>query len=80
MGQEVGDGYHAVNPFILVDGAAELLAFCTAVFDGEETERITGPEGRIADAEVRIDEFDRHGERRQRGLPGTTVRGLRLRP
>lgn len=55
MGQEVGDGYHAVNPFILVDGAAELLAFCTAVFDGEETERITGPEGRIAHAEVRID-------------------------
>ena len=54
MVQELGDGCHAVNPFIVVEGAADFLAFCAAVFDGEETERITGPEERIAHAEMRI--------------------------
>ena len=48
------DGYHAVSPYLVVDGAARLIDFLAEVFDAEELERLAAPGGRIGHAEVRI--------------------------
>ena len=48
------DGYHAVSPYLVVDGAAKLIDFLAEVFDAEELERLAAPGGRIGHAEVRI--------------------------
>lgn len=47
-------GYHSVNPFVIVDGAASLMAFLAEVFGATEQERITRPDGTIGHAEVAI--------------------------
>ena len=48
------DAYHNVTPYIVVEGADRLIDFLKTVFDGEETERLPGPDGKIGHAEVRI--------------------------
>jgi uncharacterized glyoxalase superfamily protein PhnB len=48
------DGYHAVTPYLVVDGAAKMIDFMTAVFDAEEVERLAAPGNRIGHAELRI--------------------------
>lgn len=47
-------GYHAVTPYLSVAGAPDFIDFVVATFDGVETQRMTGPDGAIAHAEVRI--------------------------
>jgi PhnB protein len=61
------DGYHAVTPYLVVDGAARLIDFLEEVFDAEQVERLAAPENRIGHAEVRIGDSvvmlgDAHGE------------------
>ena len=61
------DGYHAVTPYLVVDGAARLIDFLEEVFDAEEVERFAAPGNRIGHAEVRIGDSvvmlgDAHGE------------------
>lgn len=48
------DGYHAVTPYLIVNGAAQVIDFVKQTFDAEEIYRLPGPEGRIGHAEVRI--------------------------
>jgi uncharacterized glyoxalase superfamily protein PhnB len=48
------DGYHAVTPYLVVDGAARLIDFLEEVFDAEQVERLDAPGGRIGHAQVRI--------------------------
>ena len=48
------DGYHAVTPYLTVDGAEELIGFIQSVLDGEEILRMPGSGGRIGHAEVRV--------------------------
>ncbi len=48
------DGYHAVTPYLVVNGAARLIDFLEEVFDAEQVERLDAPGGRIGHAEVRI--------------------------
>jgi PhnB protein len=48
------DGYHTVNPFIVADGAEELMTFLATVLRGVERERITRSDGRIGHAEMQI--------------------------
>ena len=50
----IPDGYHAVTPYLTVNGAEALLDFVKRAFGAEEIERIPGPGGRIGHAEVRI--------------------------
>jgi PhnB protein len=50
----IPDGYHAVTPYLTVEGAETLLEFVKQAFGAEETERLPGPDGRIGHAEVRI--------------------------
>ena len=48
------DGYHAITPYLVVDGAARLVDFLAEVFDAEEVERFAAPGNRIGHAEMRI--------------------------
>jgi PhnB protein len=49
------DGYHSVNPYIVVEGVESLLRFLSDVFGGiERGEREVSKEGVISHAEIRI--------------------------
>ena len=43
-----------VTPYLIVDGAADAIAWYMEVFGAEEVTRMTGGAGRIAHAELRI--------------------------
>jgi PhnB protein len=47
-------GYHSVQPYLIVDGAAKALAFYKAAFGAKERLRFPGPGGRIGHAEIQI--------------------------
>jgi PhnB protein len=49
-------GYHSITPWIIVKGAAELIAFMEKAFGAKETEgtRFYNPDGTIGHVEVRI--------------------------
>jgi uncharacterized glyoxalase superfamily protein PhnB len=46
--------YHTVTPYLVVDGAAELIEFMTSVLEGTELMRLPGPDGKLGHAEVRV--------------------------
>ncbi len=46
--------YHTVTPYLIVDGAPKLIDFLKRTFNAEEKERMNGPEGRVAHAEMKI--------------------------
>ncbi len=49
------EGFHTVNPYLIVNGAAQLLDFLTKAFGAEQVgERFKGPDGAIMHAAVRI--------------------------
>ena len=48
------DGYHAITPYLVVDGAARLIDFLKQAFDAQEIERFAAPGNRIGHAELRI--------------------------
>ena len=50
----IPEGYHSITPYLTIEGVGRLIEFTKAAFDAKETERIAGPDGRIAHAEVRI--------------------------
>jgi uncharacterized glyoxalase superfamily protein PhnB len=50
----IPDGYHAVTPALVVNGAAKQIDFIKQAFAGEELFRMPGPGGKIMHAEVRI--------------------------
>ncbi|WP_369941264.1 VOC family protein [Xanthomonas medicagonis] len=50
------DGYNAVSPYLIVDGARRTIAFLVAVFDAEPLRQIPGEGGTLAHGEVRIDD------------------------
>ena len=50
----IPDGYRAVTPYLIVDGAAQALEFYKQVFGATEQMRMAGPDGRIGHAEMRI--------------------------
>lgn len=47
-------GYHTVTPYLVVNGAEQLIAFIVGVLDGTEMLRLPGPDGRIGHAEMRV--------------------------
>ena len=54
VGRVVPEGYHSVTPYLIVEGVPELIEFMVEAFGGEEIERLSGPDGTIMHAEVRI--------------------------
>jgi PhnB protein len=54
-GVPLPDGYHSVNPYILVDGVGRLISFLTDVFDAvEQGEREIRADGSVGHADVLI--------------------------
>lgn len=52
--QPIPEGYHAVTPYLAVDGADRLLEFVKQAFGAEETVKMPTPDGKIGHAEVKI--------------------------
>jgi PhnB protein len=50
----IPDGYHNVQPYMIVRGAKGLLEFVKKTFDAKETELMAGPDGTVMHAEVKI--------------------------
>jgi PhnB protein len=46
--------YHTVTPYLVVEGAAQLIEFMVDVLGGTEMLRLPGPDGRFGHAEVRV--------------------------
>ena len=52
--QPIPDGYHTVTPYLVVDGASRFIEFLTKAFQAEEIMRMSGPDGTIRHAEVKV--------------------------
>jgi uncharacterized glyoxalase superfamily protein PhnB len=50
----IPDGQHSITPYLVVVGADKLVTFLEHAFAGTCVERIPGPNGALAHAEVRI--------------------------
>jgi PhnB protein len=49
------EGFHTVNPYLVVNGAAEVIEFLRQAFEAKEVgERFKGPDGKIMHAAVQI--------------------------
>jgi PhnB protein len=74
-------GYHAVTPYLSVQGAADAIAFYKKAFGAKEIMRMPGPRGTIGHAEVQIggsrimlaDESPEMNFRSPRAIGGTPV-------
>jgi PhnB protein len=52
--QPIPAGYHAVTPYLAVNGAARAIEFYKTAFGATEVMRLPGPDGKIAHAEIKI--------------------------
>lgn len=50
----IPEGYASVTPYMTISGAAQAIDFYKQAFGAEELMRMTGPDGRIGHAEIRI--------------------------
>ena len=74
-------GYHAVTPYLSVQGAASAIAFYKKAFGAKEIMRMPGPGGTIGHAEIQIgdsrimlaDEFPEMNFRSPRSVGGSPV-------
>jgi len=77
----IPDGYHAVTPYLIVQGAARAIDFYKTAFGATELMRIGGPGGKIGHAEIKIgdsavmlaDEHPDMGYRSPQSLGGAGV-------
>jgi PhnB protein len=77
----IPDGYHAVTPYLIVQGGAAAIDFYARAFGASERMRMGGPEGKIGHAEIEIgdsvimlaDEFPDMGFRSPASIGGTPV-------
>ncbi|HEY6420673.1 MAG TPA: VOC family protein [Candidatus Binataceae bacterium] len=51
----IPEGFHSITPYLQVEGAAKLIDFLKQAFGADEILRITGEDGKIAHAQVRIE-------------------------
>lgn len=54
MAKAIPEGYHSVTPYLIVNGAADAIAFYVKAFGAVEVMRVGTPQGRIGHAEIRI--------------------------
>ncbi len=50
----IPDGYSAITPYLIVEGAAKAISLYTKVFGAMERMRLPSPDGRVAHAELNI--------------------------
>jgi len=68
----IPDGYHAITPYLIIDGAARAIDFYQRAFGAKELLRIPAPDDRIGHAEIRVGDSvimlaDEHPEMEARG-------------
>ena len=76
----IPDGYHSVTPYLTVNDAARAIDFYERAFGAKEVMRMSGPQGKIGHAELKIgdsmimlaDEMPQGGTRSPQALGGTT--------
>jgi PhnB protein len=81
MAKPIPDGYHSVTPYLIIDGAAEAIAYYQKAFGAIELFRMPAPDGKIGHAEIKIgdspimlaDEFPEMGYKSPRSLSGSPV-------
>ena len=56
MQQYKPEGYTSVSPYLVVNGAADAIAFLQRVFGAVELRRFADGSGRLMHAEVRLDD------------------------
>ena len=74
-------GYHAVTPYLSVQGASEAISFYKKAFGAKEVMRMPGPGGTIGHAEIELgdsrvmlaDEFPEMNFRAPHSIGGTPV-------
>jgi uncharacterized glyoxalase superfamily protein PhnB len=54
MVKPIPEGYSAVTPYLVVDGAGRLIEFMKDVLGAEEMMRMPSPDGGVGHAEIRI--------------------------
>jgi PhnB protein len=77
----IPDGYSAITPYLVVDGATRAIDFYKQAFGATERMRMPGPDGRIGHAELVIggavimlaDEFKDMGSKGPRAFGGSPV-------
>jgi PhnB protein len=77
----IPDGYHAVTPYLIVQGAAAALDFYKRALGATEVMRMEGPGGKVMHAEIRLgdsivmlaDEFPDMGHKSPLALGGSPV-------
>jgi PhnB protein len=77
----IPDGYHAVTPYLCINGAVAALEFYKKAYGAKEIMRMPAPEGKIGHAEITIggsrimlaDEYPDIGFRSPRSIGGTPV-------
>src|SRR5215831_19177363 len=50
----IPEGYHAVTPYLIVDGAAKLINFLKTTFGATELFSMPAPGGKVGHAEIKI--------------------------
>jgi PhnB protein len=50
----IPENYHAVTPYLIVNGAAQAIDFYKNVFGAQELMRVPGPNGKVGHAELKI--------------------------
>jgi PhnB protein len=50
----IPDGYHTATPYLIVNSAARALDFYKEAFEATEIFRLTGPNGQVVHAEIKI--------------------------
>lgn len=81
MVKPIPDGYHAVTPYVCVDGGDAAIGFYKKAFGAEERFRLAGPDGKIMHAEISIggsvimlsDSMPEHGAVSPKTLGGSPV-------
>jgi uncharacterized glyoxalase superfamily protein PhnB len=52
--QPIPEGFHSINPYVIVNGAAKFIDFLKNAFGAEEQTRMDGPGGTVGHATVKI--------------------------
>ena len=79
--KSIPDGYHAITPYLIINGATSAIEFYKTVFGATERMRIGAPGGRIGHAELLIsgsvimlaDEFPEMDARSPTSIGGASV-------
>ena len=77
----IPEGYHAVTPYLIVNGASDAIDFYKKVFGAVKVMRMPGPSGKVGHAEIKIgdcnlmlaDEFPEMGARGPKAFGGSPV-------